>query len=77
MHPADLLQWLAFAASVTAAWLVASSHERRRKTGFWVFLASNGLWLAWGWPNHAWGLIALQVCLAAMNVRGLKKNKAG
>ena len=70
-----LLQWPAFAASVAAAWLVASSSERRRNAGFWVFLASNVLWVAWGWPNGAWALVALQVCLALMNIRGLKKTE--
>jgi len=71
----ELLQWPAFAASVAAAWLVASSSERRRNAGFWVFLASNVLWVAWGWPQGAWGLVALQVCLALMNIRGLKKTE--
>ncbi|MEO7241568.1 MAG: hypothetical protein ABIW85_01545 [Variovorax sp.] len=69
----DLLQWPAFAASVAAAWLVASDSERLRFIGFWVFLASNALWIGWGWPSQAWALVALQVCLAVMNVRGLKK----
>ena len=42
----DMLQWSAFAASVTAAWLVGSNNERRRFIGFWVFLFSNTLWIA-------------------------------
>jgi hypothetical protein len=62
-------------ASVLAAWLVASTHAGRRKAGFWVFLASNVLWVAWGVHDSAWALIALQVILAAMNVRGVKKNE--
>ncbi|GKS89568.1 MULTISPECIES: hypothetical protein [unclassified Acidovorax] len=70
-----LLQWPAFAASVLAAWLVASTHPARRNTGFWVFLGSNVLWLAWGWHTRAWALMALQCCLAAMNVRGLWKTE--
>ena len=69
----DLLQWPAFATSVAAAWLVGSTREQRRFWGFCVFLVSNGLWVAWGWPQHAWALVALQFCLAAMNIRGLKK----
>ena len=76
MSALDLLQWPAMAASVVAAWLVASSQERRRKWGFWVFLLSNVLWVAWGWHDQAWALVALQVCLAAMNVRGVAKNPA-
>ena len=69
----DLLQWPAMAASVVAAWLVASTQKRRRSWGFWIFLASNALWVAWGWPAHAYALVALQVCLAAMNIRGIAK----
>jgi hypothetical protein len=70
----DLLQWPAMLASLGAAWLVASTHARRRAIGFWVFLASNVLWSVWGWHTHAVALIVLQVTLAAMNVRGLRKN---
>lgn len=72
----DFVQWVAFAASVTAAWLVASPSVRRRKVGFWVFMVSNVLWIAWGLHAHAMALIALQVCLALMNVRGLSSNQA-
>jgi hypothetical protein len=69
------LQWPAMAASVLAAWLVASTHARRREIGFWVFLASNVLWVVWGLHDDAWALIALQVALAIMNVRGVRKNE--
>jgi hypothetical protein len=72
------LQWPAMAASLLAAWLVASTVARRRQTGFWVFLASNAMWIAWGWQDGAWALVALNGCLAATNVRGIVKNdKAG
>jgi len=71
----DLVQWPAMLASVMAAWLVASQRERRRNWGFWVFLLSNVLWVAWGWQAGAWALVAMQVCLAALNVRGVKKSQ--
>jgi hypothetical protein len=71
----DLLQWPAMLASVLAAWLVASTRARKRNIGFWVFLASNVLWVAWGWHTHAYALIVLQVALAMMNIRGLKKTE--
>jgi hypothetical protein len=70
----DLLQWPAMIATVVAAWLVASQSRRRRNWGFWWFLGSNVLWAIWGWHANAWALIVLQVCLAALNVRGAKKN---
>ncbi len=69
-----LIQWPAMVVTVGAAWLVGSRSKRRRAIGFWVFLASNVLWIAWGVPSHAYALIVLQVALAAMNIRGAGKN---
>ena len=69
------LQWPAMVASVLAAWLVASTRAGRRKLGFWVFLASNALWTAWGLHEQAWALIVLQFALAALNIRGVRKNE--
>ncbi|MDM0011717.1 hypothetical protein QTH87_04630 [Variovorax sp. J22P168] len=71
----DLVQWPAFAASVAAAWLVASNSQSRRNAGFWIFLGSNVLWIVWGVHSAAWALIALQICLAALNIRGLFKTE--
>ena len=68
-----LLQWPAMLATLGAAWLVASSRETRRKLGFWLFLASNVMWVVWGWSTQAWALVALQFGLAALNLRGAKK----
>ncbi|MFT3869367.1 MAG: hypothetical protein QM715_13015 [Nibricoccus sp.] len=74
MNDLNLLQWPAMIASVVAAWLVGGRSQRRRKHGFWWFLASNVLWIGWAWPRQAWALVALQIALAALNFRGLKKN---
>ena len=71
----DLIQWPAMAVTVIAAWLVASSSKRRRAFGFWSFLVSNALWIAWGWHTSAWALVVLQIALAAMNIRGAYKNE--
>lgn len=71
-----LIQWPAMVASVVAAWLVASQSERRPRAGFWCFMGSNVLWIIWGWNTSSWALIALQVALAMMNIRGLKKNNS-
>jgi len=70
----DALQWPAMFVTVLAAWLVASQSRRRRTAGFWIFLLSNALWIAWGWHDGAHALIALQVALAALNIRGAWKN---
>ena len=70
----DALQWPAMIVTLTAAWLVASQRKGRRETGFWLFIASNVLWIAWGWHDQAWALIGLQVGLFALNLRGARKN---
>ena len=71
----SLVQWPAMAATVVAAWLVASRHKHRRMIGFWVFIVSNVLWIVWGWHDSAYALIALQFALAALNIRGVLKNE--
>jgi hypothetical protein len=68
------LQWPAMVVSIIAAWLIGSQAKQRRRHGFWWFLASNVLWIAWGVHAHAWALIGLQVALAALNCRSLVKN---
>ena len=60
-------------ASIVAAYLVASTREEKRGWGFWIFLVSNVLWAAWGIHAKAYAVILLQVCLAALNIRGVKK----
>ena len=74
MDTLDLVQWPAMIVTVVASWYVASMKRQRRKVGFWLFLLSNVLWVIWGIHARAYALIALQVCLAVMNVRGELKN---
>jgi hypothetical protein len=69
----NLVQWPAMAVTLAASWLVASKRQSRRNTGFWVFLASNALWIVWGLHDNALALVALQLGLAAMNMRGAMK----
>jgi len=73
----DLAQWPALILTVAAAWLVGSLRPRWRILGFGLFLLSNALWVIWALPLGAWGLILLQGCLAAMNLRRLLKNERG
>lgn len=68
-----LIQWPAMLVTVAASWFVASSQKRRRKLGFWLFLLSNVLWVAWGLDVRAYALIVLQLFLVTMNLRGLLK----
>ncbi|MES2509709.1 MAG: hypothetical protein V4625_07250 [Pseudomonadota bacterium] len=71
----NLLQWPAMAVTITASWLVASNVKTRRNWGFWVFMASNVLWVIWGVYSHAPALVVLQLGLAAMNIRGVLKTE--
>ena len=71
----DAVQWPAMLVTLVAAWLVASQSRRKRSLGFWCFVASNVLWVAWGWHANAWALIALQFGLFALNLRGARKNE--
>jgi hypothetical protein len=75
MNYLDLLQWPAMALTLAASWWVASSRPERRKLGFWLFLASNVLWAAWGVHARAYALILLQLGLLALNVRGMRKSE--
>jgi len=71
----NLMQWPAMVVTVVASWLVASSHDGKRNVGFWIFLLSNVLWITWGLYSGAMALVVLQICLAAMNIRGAMKTK--
>lgn len=73
MPDLQLLQWPAMVVTICASWLVGSTRDDRRQAGFWVFLVSNVLWIAWGWHDGAYALIVMQIALAGMNLRGMRK----
>jgi hypothetical protein len=70
----DWIQWPAMLVTIVSSWLTASGAKQRREWGFRLFLISNLLWVAWGWHDGAWALVALQFVLAAMNLRGMRRN---
>lgn len=69
----NAVQWPAMVVTLLASWLVASNSSRKRSWGFWCFIASNVLWVVWGWHAQAFALITLQVGLFVLNLRGAKK----
>ena len=71
-----LLQWPAMVVTLVAAWLVGSQSRGKRAVGFWCFVASNVLWVVWGWHDKAYALIVLQAGLFLLNLRGAYKNDA-
>lgn len=72
----NMLQWPAMTVTLYSAWLVASQSKKRREHGFLWFLLSNILWVIWGLHDEAYALVALQVGLASLNIRGVLKNNA-
>ena len=74
MNLFDLLQWPAMVVTLLAAWLVASQSKGKRNWGFWCFILSNVMWILWGLYDGAYALIALQLGLCVLNVRGAIKN---
>ena len=69
------LQWPAMVATLLSAWLVAAQSRSSRQRGFWIFLASNVLWVVWGLHDRAYALVVMQVGLAVLNIRGVSKNE--
>jgi len=67
------LQWPAMVVTIVATGCVGSRDRHRRFIGFRVFLLGNVLWVAWGVPARAWGLVGLQIGLFVMNLRGLRE----
>jgi hypothetical protein len=71
----NLLQWPAMLMTVCASWLVTARVRSRRLFGFRVFLISNVMWGIWGMHDNAYALVVLQICLAALNLRGVLINE--
>lgn len=71
----NLVLWPAMVVSVIAAGLIGARSPHRRHPGFWVFLVSNLLWIAWEIHDGAYALVALQLTLGTLNVRGLFKTE--
>jgi hypothetical protein len=69
------LEWPAMAISLAAAFYLGSKKPSKRILAFWLLIVGNVLWIAWGWGESAWALIALNVGLMALNVRGIRKNE--
>jgi hypothetical protein len=69
-----LLEWPAMAISLAAAWWMGSQRAERRILAFSLLIVGNLLWIGWGWGESAWALIALNVGLLGLNVRGIAKN---
>jgi hypothetical protein len=70
-----LLEWPAMAISLAAAWWMGSTKARKRIIAFVLLIIGNLMWIAWGWGEGAWALIALNVGLMGLNIRAIMKNE--
>ena len=71
----SLLQWPAMAISLAAAWWMGSKQAGERIVAFVMLSIGNLMWIAWGWSESAFALIALNAGLLALNIRGIMKNE--
>jgi hypothetical protein len=72
-HLSIPLELLATLTGLAGAWYVAAEERDRAAMGFVAFLASNAAWVAFGYINSHWILIAQQVGFTALSVRGIWK----
>ena len=70
-----LLEWPAMAISLASAWWMGSKNATKRIIAFCMLIVGNLMWIGWGWGEDARALIALNVGLLALNVRGIIKNE--
>ncbi len=70
-----LLEWPAMAISLAAAWWMGSRKPGKRIAAFCMLIVGNLMWIGWGWGEDARALIALNLGLLALNVRGILKNE--
>ena len=63
------------AISLAAAWWLGSKQAEKRIFAFSLLIVGNLMWIAWGWGDGAWALIALNAGLLALNVRAIAKNE--
>lgn len=62
--------------NILSVWLLTAETKGKRHLGFMLSLVSNVLWVTWGWHAQAFAVIGLQVALATLNVRGVRKTES-
>lgn len=72
----SLLQWPAMVVNILSVWLLTSQSKDKRHWGFLLSLVSNLLWVIWGWHAQAFAVLGLQIALATLNVRGVRKTES-
>ena len=70
-----LLEWPAMGITLASAWWMGSTRAKKRIVAFVMLIIGNLMWIAWGYGDEAWALIALNVGLMVLNVRAILKNE--
>ena len=65
------LEWLATILTACGFWLISA---KLVTLGFAISFVSNILWIIWGGKMRAYGLIALNLALAAASINGINTN---
>lgn len=72
MHTLDIIRWVAAAAAMIAAVIVAARLTNRMTgLGFIIFTASSGLWIAAGFLSGTPSLVVQNFILTGVNLFGV------
>lgn len=66
-----VLEWTAAYLTVGGAWLLATT-GKRAAYGWLLFLGANCLWIAFALQTGLWGLLAQQLVLTCISLKGIK-----
>lgn len=72
----ELLSMTCDGSQYTFCVAVDFSIQSKRHVGFWLSLLSNLLWIMWGWYAKAFAVLGLQIALATINIRSVRKTVA-
>jgi hypothetical protein len=53
---------------------MATAKKKKAPKGGRSKASASQVWIVWGWHTGAYALMVLQICLAAMNIRGERRN---
>lgn len=62
--------------NILSVWMLTSQSKGKRHAGFLLSLLSNLLWVIWGWHVQAFAVLCLQIALATLNIRGVRKTES-
>ena len=64
----SIISWVACALLLVGLKLIGD----KRVLGFWIALAAEFMWIAWGAATGAMALVAMSVCISIMYIRAIR-----